>query len=85
MAWRGYDALREQDTECLLLVNALVEKLLAHAPMLPPELRVKLDTYHADLANAIEAKGDSRESASVVPGTCAETDSAEVRGNGNEE
>jgi len=52
--------------ESLVLVSTLVEELLIHEPILPPELRAKLDTYHADLANAIETKTDSRKAAAAA-------------------
>jgi hypothetical protein len=37
-------------------VSVLTEKLLAHRTALPFELSILLDTYHADLAAAIEDK-----------------------------
>jgi len=66
MAWQGYGWLQEQAMESLVLVSTLVEELLIHEPILPPELRAKLDTYHADLANAIETKTDSRKAAAAA-------------------
>lgn len=82
MTWQGYDSLREQDVEDLVLVSTLVEELLIHESVLPPELHAKLDSYHADLANAIEAKIDSRKSTSGTPETVVEA-SVQEGGNGN--
>lgn len=78
MSWQGYGSLKEQDMESLLKVNSLVEELLIHQSMLPPALCVKLDTYHADLSSAIEAKNSRRKTEAAMPET-----SAEARGNGN--
>jgi hypothetical protein len=51
--------------------------------MLPPGLLVKLDTYHADLANAIEAKTDSQKAASDVPDAGSENTDVREEGNTN--
>jgi len=67
MTWQGYDSLRNQQIEDLVLVSSLVEELLIHDAMIPPELRAKLDSYHADLASALEAKAESRKAATAAP------------------
>jgi len=46
--------LREHTHAILTAVNVIVEELLEHRDVIPPELFIKLDTYHADLAAAIE-------------------------------
>lgn len=79
-AWQGYSALTEHDTESLVVVSALVEELLIHGSMLPPELKAKLDTYHADLANAIETKGGSGEAESAAPESRADSGALEEGG-----
>ena len=48
--------LHDQAPEVLEAVNELVEKLLRYESLLPVELYIKLDTYHADLADALESK-----------------------------
>lgn len=65
MTWQGYDSLRNLEIEDLVLVSSLVEELLIHDAMIPPELRAKLDSYHADLASALEAKAEIRKAATA--------------------
>jgi hypothetical protein len=86
MSWQGYGSLKEQDMESLVRVNTLVEELLIHESMLPPGLYVKLDTYHADLANAMEAKNSRRKAeigrpeASADPATVEDLAQRDTRG-----
>jgi hypothetical protein len=54
----GYSSLREQPTAKLQDINMSVEALLMHAEFLPTELRIKLDTLHADLAAILEDRED---------------------------
>jgi hypothetical protein len=60
MASEVYGALRSHDPRALATVSALVEELLKHETVLPRELRAKLDTFHADIAAAIEDKSAGR-------------------------
>jgi hypothetical protein len=83
MIWEGYSSLKEQSIDSLVLVSTLIEELLIHASMLPPELRAKLDSYHADLANAIEAKTDSQNTPNVAPEISADAASVEEGGSAN--
>jgi hypothetical protein len=46
--------LREHPLATLVKVNVAVEELLKNKALLPQELYMKLDTFHADLAAAIE-------------------------------
>jgi hypothetical protein len=69
MSWQGYGSLKEQDMDSLVRVNNLVEELLIHESILPPALWVKLDTYHADLANAMEAISSRRKAETDEIGT----------------
>jgi hypothetical protein len=48
--------LHDEAPETLQAVNDLVEKLLRYENLLPVELYIKLDTYHADLADALEPR-----------------------------
>ena len=54
----GYSSLRDQPTEKLRDINAIVEALLDHSGILPAELRVKLDTLHADITAILEDRQD---------------------------
>jgi hypothetical protein len=54
----GYSSLREQRTEKLRDVYSSVEALLAHADVLPTELRIKLETLHADITAILEDRQD---------------------------
>ena len=53
-----YSSLREQPTAKLKDANRLVEALLLHQDLLPTELRIKLDTFHADMAGILEDRED---------------------------
>jgi hypothetical protein len=83
MTWEGYSSLKEKDIDSLVLVSTLIEELLIHASMLPPELRAKLDSYHADLANVIEEKTGNQGAANVVPEISADAPSVEEGGSAN--
>jgi hypothetical protein len=48
--------LHDQSPEVLDAVNDLVEKLMRFEKLLPVKLYIKLDTYHADLADTLESK-----------------------------
>jgi hypothetical protein len=54
VTFNGYRPLRDHSLAVLSAVNVVVEELLGHRNAIPPELFIKLDTYHADLAAAIE-------------------------------
>jgi len=54
----GYSSLRDQSTGKLQDVNTIVEALLSHSEILPTELRVKLDTLHADITAILEDRQD---------------------------
>jgi hypothetical protein len=54
----GYSSLREQPTGKLRDVYTAVEALLTHSEILPTELRVKLDTIHADITAILEDRQD---------------------------
>jgi hypothetical protein len=73
VVWKGYGSLEEQEVYSLVAVSTLVGWLLIYESMMPPELRARLDTYRAGLANAIEAKAGSRKAASTAPETGTET------------
>jgi uncharacterized protein YwbE len=54
----GYSSLRDQPTGKLQDVNTIVDALLSHSEILPTELRVKLDTLHADITAILEDRQD---------------------------
>ncbi len=54
MTTPGYRPLLQHPRAVLIAVNAIVDELLEHRDAMPPELFIKLDTYYADLAAAIE-------------------------------
>jgi hypothetical protein len=62
----GFSSLREQPTGKLQEINSSVEALLLHSEFLPTELRIKLDTLHADLAGILEDRDDLGESGGEV-------------------
>lgn len=49
-----YSALRRQSAQKLRDVNSTVEELLSYSDILPAELRIKLDTFHADIVTVLE-------------------------------
>lgn len=53
-----YSSLREQPTGKLRDVNSSIEALLSHSELLPTELRIKLDTLHADITAILEDRQD---------------------------
>jgi hypothetical protein len=54
-----YSALRRQPTQKLRDICSTVEELLSYRELLPPELHIKLDTFHADITAALEDRQDA--------------------------
>ena len=54
MSYSNYTTLREQPASKLADINKHVEALLAHEETLPEELRIRLDTFRADISAAME-------------------------------
>jgi hypothetical protein len=53
-----YAALRQQPIQKLRDVYSTVEELLSYSELLPAELHIKLDTFHADITTALEDRQD---------------------------
>ena len=53
-----YSSLREQPAGKLRDVNSSIEALFSHSELLPTELRIKLDTLHADITAILEDRQD---------------------------
>jgi hypothetical protein len=62
-----YSSLREQPTGKLQDVNRNVEELLSHSEVLPIELHIKLDTFHADITAILEDRQDSADDTTTLP------------------
>ena len=54
-----YLTLRRQPTQKLQDICSIVEELLSHRELLPAELHIKLDTFHADITVALEDRQDT--------------------------
>lgn len=57
-----YSSLRAQPTGKLQEAGRAVEALLSHRDLLPTELEIKLDTFHADIDAILEDREDDHES-----------------------
>jgi hypothetical protein len=51
-----YSSLREQPIGKLRDVSSSVEALLSHSEFLPPELHVRLDSFHGDVTAILGAR-----------------------------
>ena len=55
-----YSSLRKQPTGRLQEAGRAVEALLSHRDLLPTELEIKLETFHADIDAILEDREDER-------------------------